>query len=134
MKKLLAILMCATLVFCASCGKKDEPEAAVENPVEKAVENIDKIVAETPDNIDETNIADAKKEAEEITKGLQEKVGKVAEEDAEEFMNQQAAAAILQQGLDALEKAQASGDEKAIEDAKNMIEMAKSLWDFKQEE
>ena len=134
MKKLLAILMCATLVFCASCGKKDEPEVMQENPVEKAVENIDKIVAETPENIDETNIADAKKEAEEITKGLQEKVGKVAEEDAEEFMNQQAAAAILQQGLDALEKAQAAGDEKAIEDAKNMIEMAKSLWDFKQEE
>ena len=58
----------------------------------------------------------------------------MAEEDAEEFMNQQAAAAILQQGLDALEKAQASGDEKAIEEAKGLIEMAKSLWDFKQEE
>lgn len=134
MKKLLAILMCTALVFCASCGKKEVEEKPQENPVEKAVENIDKIIAETPAEVDETNIADAKKEAEEIAKGLQEKVGKVAEEDAEEFMNQQAAAAILQQGLDALEKAQASGDEKAIEEAKGLIEMAKSLWDFKQEE
>lgn len=136
MKKLLAILMCASLIFCTSCGKKDvtEEPKETENKIEEAVKEIDKVMAEDPANIDASNIAEAKAQAAELEKSLQEKVGKVAEEDAEEFQNQQAAVAILQQGLDALEAAQKSGDEQAIEDAKNMIEMAKSLWDFQQEE
>ena len=40
--------------------------------------------------------------------------------------------AILQQGLDALEKAQESGDEEAIKEAQQLIEMSKALWDMEQ--
>ena len=40
----------------------------------------------------------------------------------------------MQQGLDALQTAQESGDAEAIENAKQMIEMAKSLWDYTGEE
>lgn len=132
MKKLLAILMCASLVFCASCGKKEEVKK--ENPVEKAVENLDKVMSENPAEVDESNISEAKKEVEALREQLQEKVGKVEEKDAEEFQNQQASVAIMQQGLDALEAAQAAGDEKAIEEAKQMIEMAKALWDLDPEQ
>ena len=134
MKKILAILMCASLVFCAFCGKKDQPEVVQENKVENAVENIDKKIAENPAEVDENDISAARESAKEIEKQLKDKAGTVAEEDVEEYQNQQVSVAILQQGLDALEEAKKSGDEEAIKQAQQMIEMAKSLWDFKQEE
>lgn len=134
MKKILAILMCASLVLCASCGKKEEAEAPKENKVETAVENIDKKIAENPAEVATEDINAAKESAKEIENQLKEKAGSVKEEDVEEYQNQQVSVAILQQGLDALEKAKAAGDEAAIQEAQQMIEMAKSLWDFKQEE
>ena len=134
MKKILAILMCASLIFCASCGKKDEPEVVQENKVENVTKDIDKKIAENPAEVDENDISAAKESAKEIEKQLKDKAGTVAEEDVEEYQNQQVSVAILQQGLDALEEAQKAGDEEAIKKAQQMIEMAKSLWDFKQEE
>lgn len=134
MKKILAILMCASLVLCVSCGKKEEAEAPKENKVETAVENIDKKIAENPAEVATEDINAAKESAKEIENQLKEKAGTVKEEDVEEYQNQQVSVAILQQGLDALEKAKAAGDEAAIQEAQQMIEMAKSLWDFKQEE
>ena len=142
MKKLLAILMCASLVLCASCGKKAEndaaqegkaPETVKENKVENAVENIDKKIAENPADVGAEDINAAKESAKEIEEELKEKAGTVKEEDVEQYQNQQVSVAILQQGLEALEKAKESGDEKAIEEAQQMIDMAKSLWDFEQE-
>ncbi len=134
MKKIIAILMCALLVFCASCGKKDEPEKVQENKVENVTKDIDKKIAENPAEIDENDISAARESAKEIEQQLKEKAGTVAEEDVEEYQNQQVSVAILQQGLDALEAAKEAGDEEAIKQAQQMIEMAKSLWDFKKEE
>lgn len=134
MKKILTVLMCASLVLCASCGKKDEPEVVQENKVESAVENIDKKIAENPADIASEDISDAQASAKELEEQLKEKAGNVKEEDIEEYQNQQVSVAILQQGLDALEAAQKSGDEEAVKQAQQMIEMAKSLWDFKQEQ
>ena len=134
MKRILAILMCLSLVFCASCGKKDEPEKVQENKVENVTKDIDKKIAEDPAEIDESDISAVRESAKEIEQQLKDKAGKVAEEDVEEYQNQQVSVAILQQGLDALEEAKKTGDEAAIKKAQQMIEMAKSLWDFKQEQ
>lgn len=138
MKKILAVLMCASLVLCASCGKNDEgaakPEAVQENKVEDVTKDIDKKIAESPDKIETDDIEEARESAKEIEQELKDKAGTVAEEDVEEYQNQQVSVAILQQGLDALEEAKKSGDEEAIKQAQQMIEMAKSLWNYTGEE
>ena len=130
--------MCASLVLCASCGKKDEgaakPEAAQENKVEDVTKEIDKKIAESPDKIETDDIEEARESAKKIEQELKDKAGTVAEEDVEEYQNQQVSVAILQQGLDALEEAKKSGDEEAIKQAQQMIEMAKSLWNYTGEE
>lgn len=138
MKRILAMLMCASLVFCASCGKKAEdtkaPETVQENKIEDVTKDIDKKITESPEKVVTEDIETAKESAKEIENQLKDKAGTVEKEDVEEYQNQQVSVAILQQGLDALEKAQESGNQEEIEKAQQMIEMAKSLWEFKQEE
>ena len=133
MKKLFAILMCTSLIFCASCGKKEEVKQE-ENLVEKAVEKIDKIIAEDSGNVPEDSIAKAKEEVKKIEEQLKGKVGNVPKDEAEDFQNQQVSVAIMQQALEALEKAQQAGDEEAIKEAQSMIEFAKSLWNYEEQE
>ncbi len=136
MKKILALLMCFCLLICASCGKKGE-EKQIEtdvNKVEQTVENIDKKIAQDPMSIDEEDISAAKETALEMEKELKDKIGKVKEEDVEQFQNRQVSVELLKQGLDALEQAKKSGDEQAVIAAQQQIEMAKSLWDFVQEQ
>ena len=133
MKKLLAILMCTSLIFCASCGKQEEVKQE-ENLVEKAVEKIDKIIAEDSGNVPEDSIAKAKEEVKKIEEQLKGKVGNVPKDEAEDFQNQQVSVAIMQQALEALEKAQQAGDEEAIKEAQSMIEFAKSLWNYEEQE
>jgi len=126
--------MCASLILCASCGKKEVKEEVQENKVENITQEIDKKIAESPEKVDTEDIAAAKESAKELEQQLKEKAGKVAEEDVEEYQNQQVSVAILQQGLDALEEAKKSGDEEAIKQAQQMIEMSKSLWNYTGEE
>ena len=136
MKKILAMLMCFCLLICASCGKKGE-EKQIEtdvNKVEQTVENLDKKIAQDPMSIDEEDISAAKETALEMEKELKDKIGKVKEEDVEQFQNRQVSVELLKQGLDALEQAKKSGDEQAVIAAQQQIEMAKSLWDFVQEQ
>ena len=133
MKKLLAILMCTSLIFCASCGKQEEVKQE-ENLVEKAVEKIDKIIAEDSGNVPEDSIAKAKEEVKKIEEQLKGKVGNVPKKEVEDFQNQQVSVAIMQQALEALEKAQQAGDEEAIKEAQSMIEFAKSLWNYEEQE
>ena len=133
MKKLFAILMCTSLIVCASCGKKEEVKQE-ENLVEKAVEKIDKIIAEDSGNVPEDSIAKAKEEVKKIEEQLKGKVGNVPKDEAEDFQNQQVSVAIMQQALEALEKAQQAGDEEAIKEAQSMIEFAKSLWNYEEQE
>jgi len=139
MKRLFALLMCIMLVICASCGKKDDgvnnqTEIVEENNIKQITEDIDKKIEQDPASIEKSDIDAAKENADKIEQDLKNQAGKVAQEDVEQYQNRQAAVAILKQGLEALEKAQAEGDEAAIESAKMQIKMAQSLWDFKQEE
>ena len=131
--------MCMMLVFCASCGKKDTneevpPQKVEENLVEEATDNINKKLAEDTMSVEQSDIDAAKASADKMEQDLKNQAGKVAEEDAEQYQNRQAAVAIMQQGLDALEKAKAEGDEEAIKNAQMQIQMAQSLWDFVQGE
>lgn len=139
MKRIFALLMCIMLVICASCGKKDDgvnnqTEIVEENNIKQITEDIDKKIEQDPASIEKSDIDAAKENADKIEQDLKNQAGKVAQEDVEQYQNRQAAVAILKQGLEALEKAQAEGDEAAIESAKMQIKMAQSLWDFKQEE
>ncbi len=139
MKKISALLMCVMLVFCTSCGNKEKneevpPQKVEENLVEEATGDINKKIAEDPMSVEQSDIDAAKASADKMAEDLKNQAGKVAQEDVEQYQNRQAAVAIMQQGLEALEKAKAEGNEEAIKSAQMQIQMAESLWDFVQGE
>ncbi|MBQ2897070.1 MAG: hypothetical protein IJE46_01950 [Clostridia bacterium] len=138
MKK-IAVLMCLMLVLCTACGEKENkdnqpPQQQDTNRVQEVAQDISENITKDPMSVEKSDIDKAKESALQMEKELKDQVGKVKDEDVEQFQNRQVSVELLKQGLDALEKAKADGDQEAIIKAQTQIEMAKSLWDFVQEE
>lgn len=136
MKK-IAVLICLILMFCSACGGKEQKaqeQTEVANKIEQVASDINKKIANDPMSVEKADIDKAKESALEMEKELKAQVGKIKEDDVTQFQNRQVSVELLKQGLDALEKAKAEGDEEAVMRARTQIEMAQSLWDFEQEE
>ena len=137
MLKKLSIIVLSALILTSfvSCSKneiKDDVKNAEQKIIKSADEALDKIedAAEEIKVDTKDAVKDLKENVEAIKTDLETNAEKMKSESIDMYQNRQAAAAIMEDALSKIEQAQKEGNDALLEEGKQLLKMAQSLWDY----
>ena len=136
LKKLsIIVLSVLLLVFCASCSK-NEIKDDVKNAEQKIIKTSDEAVKKVSDLAEKVKVdakdtvSDIRKNVEMVKKDIEENGEKMKSESVDMYQNRQASAALMEDAVSKIEQAQKEGNEALLEEGRQLLRMAQSLWDY----